>query len=132
VSLRGQHPISVHRLVATTFYGRPSDPRMQVNHINCVRNDNRVINLEWVTPSRNVKWAVMRGNLDWKKGLQRATEVNKRPVRIVETGQVFASLQDCANYLGVTRGNVSRVLSGERKGQRLHGYHIEYVREEEM
>lgn len=29
--------------------------------------------------------------------------------------------------LGVTRGNISRCLTGERKGQRVKGYHVEYV-----
>lgn len=124
--------VGVHRVVAKSFYGNPSEPRMQVNHVNSIRDDNHVLNLEWVTPKENVIHAYRHGNLDPMIGLKRAIEVNKRPVRIVETGQVFASLQDCADYLGVTRGNISRVLTGERAGQRIHGYHIEYVREEEM
>ena len=39
--------------------------------------------------------------------------------------RIFSSLQECGEYLGVTRGNISRVLTGERKGQAIHGYHIE-------
>lgn len=121
-----------HRLICETFYGPPGEGQTQVNHIDCNRQNNHVLNLEWCTPSENLKWAYFRGELNPMIGLERAREVNIKPVRIVETGQVFASLQDCADYLGVTRGNVSRVLTGERKGQKLHGFHIEYVDKEEM
>jgi len=44
----------VHRLVAEAFHGkRPKD--YQVNHINKIRDDNRHINLEYVTPEQNMR-----------------------------------------------------------------------------
>ena len=122
----------LHRLMCEVFYGAPEEGQTQVNHIDCNRSNNHILNLEWCTPKENIDWANYKGHLQYKKGLEKAREVNIKPVRIVETGQVFASVQDCANFLGVARGNVSRVLSGERKGQKLHGFSIEYVREEEM
>ena len=122
----------VHRLVAETFLDPPIEGQTQVNHIDCDRLNNRIENLEWCTPSENIKWGVTHGNINPMVGLARATEVNKRPVRLVESGQEFSSLQECATYLGVTRGNISRVLTGERKGQRVHGYHVEYAEKEVM
>lgn len=44
----------VHRLVSIAFIDNP-DGKPQVNHINSIRSDNRVINLEWVTSSENVR-----------------------------------------------------------------------------
>lgn len=42
----------IHRLVAIYFLPNPDD-LPQVDHINTIRNDNRVENLKWVTPSKN-------------------------------------------------------------------------------
>lgn len=42
----------VHRLVAELFLVKPT-PQHQVNHKNGKRNDSKLSNLEWVTPSEN-------------------------------------------------------------------------------
>jgi hypothetical protein len=42
----------VHRMVATIFIPNP-DNLPEVDHINCIRTDNRVENLRWVTRKQN-------------------------------------------------------------------------------
>lgn len=46
--------IKVHRIIAQTFLIK-KEIHTDVNHKNSIRSDNRVINLEWVTHSENVK-----------------------------------------------------------------------------
>lgn len=121
--------VPVHRLVCETFYGPPPEGKTQVNHFDCDRQNNHIFNLGWCSPSENIKWAVYKGNIDMQKLCDRASEVNKKPVKIVELGIIFKSVKDCADFLKINPNRVSRVLAGERKGQRLHGYHLEYVEE---
>lgn len=45
--------VGVHRLVALAFIPNPENKK-EVDHINTIRNDNRVDNLRWVSPLENI------------------------------------------------------------------------------
>lgn len=49
-------PISIHRLVWNHFILNP-DKKPYINHINWIKDDNRVDNLEWVTGKENCQHA---------------------------------------------------------------------------
>jgi hypothetical protein len=50
----------VHRLIATAFISNP-DNKTQVNHINGIRHDFRLSNLEWVSGSENIRHSFKNG-----------------------------------------------------------------------
>lgn len=55
----GKH-VKLAKLVLENFTHN-REPRMEVNHINGVKNDDRLENLEWVTRSENEKHAYLKG-----------------------------------------------------------------------
>ena len=59
---------TVHRLVAIAFIPN-FENKPQVNHINGIRNDNRVENLEWNTSFENMQHSVRIGLKVSKKGM---------------------------------------------------------------
>ena len=56
----------VHQLVAREFIDNFKN-KPQVNHINCIKTDNNVINLEWVTNYENHIHAFNNGLLRYQK-----------------------------------------------------------------
>lgn len=110
----GHHPVTVHRLVADAFYDGSHDG-LEVNHIDGNKSNNFIANLEWCTSSENRKHA-------FQTGLQRAYS---KQIRIIETGEVFDSITDCAKRINGDFRNISACLHGRQKSHR--GYHFEIV-----
>ena len=103
----------VHRLIAEAFIPNP-EHKEQVNHIDGVKTNNNIDNLEWNTCQENIIHS-------HKMGLC-STE---RKVRIVETGEVFDSLTACAKAINGSHADISRCLYKKTKTHK--GYHFEEV-----
>lgn len=113
--------VKVHQEVAKAFI--PSvEGKPIINHIDGVKTNNRIENLEWTTYSMNVKHALAIG-------LAKKPEPVRRMVRCVETGEVFESLQQAGEKTKAIASHISACCTGERKT--TGGLHWEYVNEDE-
>ena len=57
----------LHRLIANAFIPNPENKPF-INHINSIRNDNAISNIEWCTASENIMHASSSGYAVSKKG----------------------------------------------------------------
>lgn len=103
---RGRMTVSVHRLVAGTFYDvNPEDfVDLEVNHIDPPKSNNHISNLEITDRSGNMIHA-------FDRGFARPVHPRQR-IMIVETGEIFESTGQVDRYLGVSSGSVSKTLRG--------------------
>ena len=101
----------VHRLVGMLFIENPLK-KEQINHKNGIRNDNRVENLEWVSPSENVIHSyeilgrkVKKGDERWNTKIK-TKELNQIKI-LLEQG---VSQRGIAKKFGVCQGCIQRII----------------------
>lgn len=113
--------LQVHRLVANHFIVNKYN-KSQVNHINGIKTDNDVSNLEWVTDSENKLHC-------YSTGLKSRNIISKPIYQLEKYTDIilreFESANKASRVLGVNQGNISNCCIGNCKS--AYGYSWRYV-----
>jgi len=105
---KDRKPCRVHRLVASAFLPNHNN-KSQINHIDGVKTNNNLSNLEWNTPKENMAHA-------YNVGLKRS--LCKPIIQLSKSGEFisrFNSAREASIASGVDYKNISKCLTGHTK-----------------
>jgi len=100
----------VHRLVMQTFC--PVDNGLQVNHKNLDKTDNRLENLEWVTPGENQGHARGRGRFHGRTNARFHRKLT--PAQVDQILIAPGSSEEVAAQFGVSGSMILHIRNGRR------------------
>lgn len=92
--------IPAHRAVAMAFIPNPLN-KPQVNHINGIKHDNRVENLEWCTNAENIAHAVNTGLSRKGEQINFSKLTNEQVLKIREMASQGIKLKEIVKEIGV-------------------------------
>lgn len=107
--------VYVHKLIAEAFLGKRPD-KYDINHIDGNKLNNLASNLEYCTRSENVKHS-------YKTGLNSYVI----PIRIVETGETFDSIEDCAKSINGDPELIRQCINPKYQRKTHKGFHYEPI-----
>jgi hypothetical protein len=113
------HNRAVHQLLGEVFLNKPKG--LDINHRDGNKLNNILSNLIPATRSENIQHA-------YDNGLNHRA----RPVKIIETGEVFPSVTACARAINHCHQNIFKCLDpNDTIHHSVKGYHFEFSTWEE-
>lgn len=116
VSLGKGNKKLIHRLVLITFNPVENMDNLQVNHKDGNPTNNKLDNLEWVTPSENIKHSY--DILNRKPAYYNAIKSHEKAVYSMDIDtkekKYFESQTDCAYYYNCDKSNLTKYIDTEK------------------
>ena len=103
----------MHRVIAEAWIPNPNN-FPDVNHINAIRDDNRIENLEWVTHSMNMKHAYKIGNKNQKGEKNNSAKINQtiaNNIRIYYNAFPHLSQKEVGKVFGLSREHIKDIIN---------------------
>jgi hypothetical protein len=100
----------IHRIIYETFVGEITN-NMVINHINEIKNDNRLENLEMITISENTKKSTIFQRLN-KNGLRKPLKCIGWKLNEPENKIEFKSLMEAERNINCCHQSIQRVCEG--------------------
>jgi hypothetical protein len=106
-------PFFIHRIVADAFIPNP-ESKPQVNHIDLDKTNNHVSNLEWCTPSHNIRhsYANGRAKKDSSKKTYKGNKLTSSDVERIMSMRGSMMQKDIAKLFGVTPAVICGIYQG--------------------
>ena len=119
--------VLVHRLVCDAFL--PNHLNLpQINHINEIKEDNRVENLEYCDARYNNNFGTRneRAGISISKAKKGVFNTkHSKAVKCLETGKIYPSLSEVQRQFGFSAGHICECCNGKRNI--CGGFHWQYV-----
>ncbi len=100
----------LHRIIANAFIKNPMKKAF-INHINGIKSDNQIENLEWCSRSENMIHCI---NVLKKS--------NRKTVLNIKTGVIYKSIKSAAKEIGMNTNTLQCQLMGRNKNTTNYAY----------
>lgn len=105
----------VHRIVMEVFNPVPNMENLEVNHINQIKTDNRLENLEWCTHEENMKkiFGESKKNLSFAGEKNCKAKLSWEDVHWIRSNKNKMTQKDMVKKFNVSKSTISAIINNK-------------------